>query len=113
MAEVERKAESLTDFFLKSLRSLCGEAITLPRSAPFGQRGSHVTIDHPNGYAVMQALIWRGVIGDFRPPDLMRFGFAPLYNSHMDAWSAATALSQILANGDWDTPENRQGQTVT
>ncbi len=56
------------------------------------QRGSHVVFAHPEGYAVMQALIARGVIGDFRAPDLMRFGFAPLYNSHAEMVRAAEIL---------------------
>ena len=53
----------------------------------------------------MQALIARGITGDFRPPDLMRFGFAPLYNSFEDAWLAATALGKILGTREWDQPD--------
>ncbi len=65
------------------------------------QRGSHVVFAHPQGYAVMQALIARGVIGDFRAPDLMRFGFAPLYNRFAEIVRAAEILAEILstANG--------------
>ncbi|WP_345169091.1 kynureninase [Sphingomonas daechungensis] len=113
IADVERKAESLTDFFLESVQALCGSQLMLPAPCPFSDRGSHVSVGHPEGYAVMQALIAEGIIGDFRPPDLMRFGFAPLYNSHLDAWSAATALSQILATRAWDKGHFRQRQTVT
>jgi kynureninase len=61
----------------------------------------------------MQALIARGVIGDFRPPDLMRFGFAPLYNSFEDAWRAADALGEILETREWDQPRFRERQSVT
>ena len=68
------------------------------------QRGSHVVFAHPNGYAVMQALIARGVIGDFRAPDLMRFGFAPLYNSFAEMVRAAEILADILATREWDQP---------
>jgi kynureninase len=66
------------------------------------ERGSHVVFGHPHGYAVMQALIARGVIGDFRAPDLMRFGFAPLYTRFEDAWRAADTLAGVLASREWD-----------
>ena len=61
----------------------------------------------------MQALIANGVIGDFRAPDLMRFGFAPLYNSHEDVWRAAEILGRIIETGEWDRPEHRQRRKVT
>jgi len=61
----------------------------------------------------MQALIARGVIGDFRAPDLMRFGFAPLYNSFEDAWSASSALFEILADREWEQPHFQERQRVT
>ena len=61
----------------------------------------------------MQALIARGIIGDFRPPDLMRFGFAPLYNSFEDAWRTASTLSEILAKSGWDRSEFRLRNKVT
>lgn len=113
MPDVERKAASLTTFFLDSVRALCGDQVILPAIQPFDWSGSHVSLGNPNGYAVMQALIARGIIGDFRPPNLMRFGFAPLYNSHEDAWWAATALSQILASGAWNSEANRPRKVVT
>jgi kynureninase len=68
---------------------------------------------HPEGYAVMQALIARGVIGDFRAPDLMRFGFAPLYNSFTDMVRAAEILEEILQTGEWDQPRFHQRAKVT
>jgi kynureninase len=68
---------------------------------------------HPNGYAIMQALIAKGVIGDFRAPDLMRFGFAPLYNSHEEVWRAAETLCRIIEMGEWDRPEYRERRKVT
>jgi len=61
----------------------------------------------------MQALIASGVVGDFRAPDVMRFGFAPLYNSFEDAWAAADALARTLAAGIWDQPQFRERQRVT
>ena len=77
------------------------------------ERGLHVSFAHPEGYAVVQALIARGVIGDFRAPDLIRFGFAPLYNCFEDAWRAADALADILATRDWDQPRFHARQRVT
>ena len=67
----------------------------------------------PHGYAVMQALIARGVIGDFRAPDLMRFGFAPLYNSVDDVVRAADILGEIIASGEWDHPRFHARAKVT
>jgi len=77
------------------------------------QRGSHVVFAHPQGYAVMQALIARGVIGDFRAPDLMRFGFAPLYNTHAEMVNAAGILADILATREWDQPRFHERAKVT
>ena len=77
------------------------------------QRGSHVVFAHPQGYAVMQALIARGVIGDFRAPDLMRFGFAPLYNRFAEIVRAAEILGDILSSREWDQPRFHQRAKVT
>ena len=64
-------------------------------------RGSHVSIRHPGGYAIMQALIERGVIGDFRAPDILRFGFTPLYTRYFDVWQAVSTLAEIMNSNDW------------
>jgi kynureninase len=61
------------------------------------RRGSHVALTHPRGYELIQALIARGVIGDFRAPDVVRFGFAPLYLRYVDVWEAVTILGEVLA----------------
>ena len=112
IADIERKAEELTRFFLDAVERLCEDlALESPRDP--AARGSHVVFAHRQGYAVMQALIARGIIGDFRPPSLMRFGFAPLYNSFEDAWMAAVALSEIVRNCEWDQPRFRERQKVT
>ena len=68
------------------------------------QRGSQVSLRHPDAYAVMQALIERGVIGDFRAPDVLRFGFTPLYLSHADVAAAAAVLCEVLESGVWREP---------
>jgi kynureninase len=76
-------------------------------------RGSQVSVRHPESYRVMRALIDRGVIGDFRTPDLMRFGFAPLYNRYVDAWDAAAALHDVLQTRAWARPEYATRLRVT
>jgi kynureninase len=76
-------------------------------------RGSQVSIAHPEGFAIMQALIGRGVIGDFRAPDILRFGLTPLYVGYADVWDAVETLADIMRTGSWDRPENRRRGVVT
>jgi len=103
MREIEAKAASLTDFFIACVEARCPSLeLASPREA--AKRGSHVSFRHPQAYAVMQALIAGGVIGDVRMPDLIRFGFAPLYNCHEDAFLAAERLGEILDGKLWDDP---------
>ena len=64
-------------------------------------RGSQVSYGYENGYGAIQALIARGVVGDFRQPNVMRFGFAPLYLRYVDVWDAAQALGEVLADEEW------------
>jgi kynureninase len=63
-----------------------------------------VSFRHPQGYPVMQALIARGVIGDFRAPDILRFGLGPLYVRYVDLWDAVTGLAEVLDTKAWDDP---------
>jgi kynureninase len=101
----QAKARLLSDIFIDRAAAL-GLAPTL---GP-GPRGGHVCFAHKEGYAVMQALIARGVIGDFRAPDLMRFGFSPLFLSYADVWRAADRLADVLRTEEWRRPEfNRRG----
>ena len=106
MREVEAKAASLTDFFIACVEARC-PSLELASPREPGRRGAHVSFRHPHAYAVMQALIDRRVIGDVRMPDLIRFGFAPLYNNHEDAFHAAAALGDILDGNLWDDPRYR------
>jgi len=82
-----------------------------PRHAE--ERGSQVSLAHPQGYAIMQALIARNIIGDFRAPDILRFGFTPLYLRYVDIWDTLAALKDILATRAWDTPEFKAKKSVT
>ena len=89
-----------------------GFTIVTPRDPV--QRGSQVSIAHPDdGYAIMQALIARGVIGDFRPPDILRFGFTPLYTRFVDVWDAVDRLQQVMTSGEWRDPRFAVRQAVT
>ena len=111
MMQVEAKAASLTDHFIACVEAHCpGLELASPRDA--ARRGSHVSFRHPQAYAVMQALIAGGVIGDVRMPDLIRFGFAPLYNSYEDAFHAARILGEILEDRLWDDPRYARRATV-
>ncbi|KIQ61977.1 kynureninase [Kitasatospora griseola] len=97
-AAVRAKSLELSDLFLELTADLDVEPVT-PRQHE--RRGSQVALRHPEGHRIVQALIARGVIGDFRAPDLMRFGFTPLYLSRADVHDAATALREVLASGEW------------
>jgi kynureninase len=113
MCDIAAKSRSLSHLFIDEVEARCGDEVRLASPRDPAQRGSHVVFEHPEGYAVMQALIARGVVGDFRAPDLMRFGFAPLYNSHAEMVGAAAALALVLATGEWDQPRFRQRAKVT
>ena len=113
MRDVEAKARALSQVFVDEVEARCGDKVRLASPRDPAQRGSHVSFTHPEGYAVMQALIARGVIGDFRAPDLMRFGFAPLYNRFEEMWRAAEHLGDILETREWDQPRFRDRSKVT
>ena len=113
MRDLTAKSRSLSELFVAEVEARCGSEVRLASPRDPVQRGSHVVFAHAEGYAVMQALIARGVIGDFRAPDLMRFGFSPLYNSHAEMVRAAETLSDILGSGEWDQPRFRTRAKVT
>ncbi|WP_236233594.1 kynureninase [Pseudomonas tohonis] len=102
MQALREKSLALTDLFIERVRARCGEhPLTLVTPLEHARRGSHVSFEHPEGYAVIQALIDRGVIGDYREPRIMRFGFTPLYTGFTDAWDAAEALVDVLDSDAW------------
>ena len=113
MADIAAKSRKLSSLFVSEVEARCGSEVRLASPRNPGERGSHVVFAHPQGYAVMQALIARNVIGDFRAPDLMRFGFTPLYTRFEDAWRAADALADILSTREWDQPRFRERRKVT
>ena len=114
MHVVRRKSVSLTDLFITLVDTeLTGFdfAVASPRDGL--RRGSHVSLSHVNGYAITQALIAKGVIGDFRAPDLLRFGFSPLYSSHTEVWDAVAILRDLMETGAWDAPQFHTRKSVT
>ncbi|HET7282486.1 MAG TPA: kynureninase [Sphingomicrobium sp.] len=113
MRDLVAKSRSLSELFVSEVEARSGDEVRLASPRDALQRGSHVVFAHPEGYAIMQALIARGVIGDFRAPDLMRFGFAPLYNTHSEMVRAAEILADILATREWDQPRFKTRAKVT
>jgi kynureninase len=112
-AQVEAKGLALADLFMALAAERCSEFGVAVASDRSSRRGLHVALTHPEGYAIVQALMARGVIGDFRAPDVLRFGFAPLYLSHLDVWNAVEHLREVLATRAWDTEAFRARAAVT
>lgn len=102
MEALREKSLALTDLFIERVQARCGQhPLTLVTPLEHARRGSHVSYEHPEGYAVIQALIDRGVVGDYREPRIMRFGFTPLYTRFVDVWDAAETLGEILDGETW------------
>lgn len=102
MTALRKKSIALTDLFIQLVEAKCdayGLKLESPRDGT--KRGSQVSFEHENAYAIMQALIARGVIGDFRAPATVRFGFTPLYVGYKDVWQAVEVLEDILRTGAW------------
>ena len=113
MAALRTKSLALTRLFAERAELLCPE-LTLVSPRDDAQRGSQVCLAHDTiAYPVMQALIARGVVGDFRAPDILRFGFTPLTLRFVDAWDAAEHLHAVIASQEWRRPEFTQRQAVT
>ena len=114
MASLRSKSLALTDLFIELVESRCAaHDLTLITPREHARRGSHVSFEHPEGYAVIQALIARGVIGDYREPRIMRFGFTPLYTSFAEVWDAVEILGEILDQRTWDQPQFKVRNSVT
>ena len=114
LGALRKKSQRMGDLFLDLVEVRCGGLglhIACPRNA--AARGSQVSLRHEQGYPIMQALIARGVIGDFRAPDVLRFGFTPLYLRYTDVWDAVGILQDVLESGAYRRPEFQKRQLVT
>ena len=119
MKTLQQKSHSLCQIFIDLVEASCGPyGLKLLGPRAMAQRGSHVSFEchteNPDaGYAVMQAMIAHGFIGDFRAPNVIRFGFAPLYNSHVEVWHAAAVLAEIMQKRSWDSEVYLHRKAVT
>lgn len=113
-AALRSKSLALGRVFVDLMERRCGRhGFRLASPTDESARGSQICFAHEHGYPIMQALIARGVIGDFRAPDILRFGFAPLYVRHADIWHAVDHLSAVMDSGEWDRREFHARASVT
>ena len=112
IADVRIQSLALTDRFINGVEASC-PTLTLATPRDHAMRGSQVSFRNPDSYAIMQALIARGVIGDFRSPDILRFGFTPLYISLSDVDRAVAILSDVMTNALWDDARYKTRAKVT
>ncbi|OIQ72667.1 kynureninase [mine drainage metagenome] len=112
MADVRAKSIALTDLFIALIEGSC-PSLTLASPRDGNGRGSQISFRHAEGYAIMQALIAHGVIGDFRAPDILRFGFTPLYIDEGDVRAAAAIIAEVMGKALWDRPEYKVRARVT
>ena len=115
MTALRAKSQALTGYFIELVETRCaGHGLTLISPRDPDARGSQVSFTHAKGgYAIISALIADGVIGDFRAPDVLRFGFTPLYTSFADVWHAVDRMAAILDEHRWDKPEFHARKAVT
>ncbi|MCA3554855.1 kynureninase [Aestuariivirga sp.] len=114
MTVLRRKSLALCKTFIDLVEQrLAPHGVMVAGPRDMNGRGSHVSVHHPQGYAVMQALIAANVVGDFRAPDMMRFGFAPLYTSFTEVWDAVDILARILDRAEWNEPQFLARKAVT
>jgi kynureninase len=114
MSLVRQKSLAMGGLFIQLVEQRCGDyglELVTPREGAV--RGSQVSYSHPQGFPIMQALIAQGVIGDYREPNILRFGFTPLYVSYTDVWDMVEILSNILRDRTWEKPEFQQRGNVT
>ena len=112
MADLRARSIVLSERFIAGVEAAC-PALTLASPRDPRQRGSQVSFRFADGYAAMQALIARGVIGDFRAPDIMRFGITPLYTTRADIDAAVDHLAEVIATRAYDDPAFRARRAVT
>jgi kynureninase len=113
-ARLRDKSVALTECFRRWIEPWAGQlGILWGSPVDPQQRGSHVALHHDQAYAIVQALIEQGVIGDFRMPDIVRLGFAAPYLRFVDVWDAAETLRRIMRERTWDRPEFHRRRRVT
>ena len=112
VARLYEKSQALSEFFRQCLHER-GVKLNLVSPTDPAQRGSQLSFRHEEAYAICQALIARGVIGDFRDPDILRFGFAPAYLRFEDMAEAARHVAEVLESGEWQREEFRERAAVT
>ena len=111
---LHRKSEALSSLFIELTAPLCRDfAFTLVSPVDAAERGSHVSLAHDHAYEICQALIARGVVGDFRAPEVLRLGFTPLYTRFADVWNAVRILEEVMATREWDADRFRARGRVT
>ena len=115
LTALRAKSLALSGLFIELVEARCaGQGLTLASPRDTALRGSQASFAHDTGgYPIMQALIARGVIGDFRAPDILRFGFTPLYVRFVDVWDAVEQLVQVLETGEWREARFNQRAAVT
>jgi len=113
MTDIRRKSVALCQLFIQTVEAAGCDDLVLASPREAGRRASQVSFRHPDAYAVMQALIAQGVIGDMRSPDILRFGFTPLYTRYVDVFDAATRLIAIVRDRVFDDPVYHQRAAVT
>jgi len=112
MAQVRARAVALSQMFIQEVETRCPD-LTLASPRDAAMRGSQVSFKHQEGYAIMQALIAHGVVGDFRAPDILRFGITPLYVNEADILRAAKTLQDIMQGRLWDRDAYKVRAAVT
>jgi kynureninase len=112
LAALRAASLALTDRFIAGVEAAC-PGLTLATPRDHARRGSQVSFRHAEGYAIMQALIARGVVGDFRAPDILRFGFTPLFIGPQEVDAAVAVLAEVMRSRAWDAPAFRQRGRVT
>lgn len=114
MTALRAKGIGLGDLFIRLVdQELAGHDFGLASPREGARRGSQVALTHAEGYAIMQAVIERGAVGDFRAPDILRFGFAGLYVTHADIWDAIAVLREVMDQRLWDQPQYKAVKAVT
>ena len=112
MADLAAKSRALSELLRTEIEARCPQLILASPTDP-SMRGSHLVFAHPNAYALMQALIARGVVGDYREPDLVRFGFTPLYTGYEEIVRAASIIADVMAKRSWEDARFQARNRVT